>query len=90
MGIDWELAIESDEDRSVEALISADLAVGALLETSIPPHQEAITASGLLPDLGIQQVNMYGASGRNEITTQLADLLRQGYLAAPPALVRQA
>jgi DNA-binding transcriptional LysR family regulator len=90
VGIDWELAIESDEDRSVEALISADLAVGALLESSIPPHQEAINAPGQLPDLGVQQVNMYGAMGRDEITSNLADLLRQGYCATPPALMRQA
>ncbi|MEL7256922.1 MAG: LysR family transcriptional regulator [Pseudomonadota bacterium] len=90
MGIPWELAIESDEDRSVEALISADLAVGALLESSIPPHQEAINAPGQLPELGIQQVNMYGATGRDEIATKLADLLRQGYCATPPALLRQA
>ncbi|MEO1139070.1 MAG: LysR family transcriptional regulator [Pseudomonadota bacterium] len=89
-GIDWELAIESDEDRSVEALISADLAVGALLESSIPPHQEAINASNALPDLGVQQINLYGAQGRDEVGAQLADLLRQGYRAAPPALVRQA
>ena len=89
-GIDWELAIESDEDRSVEALISADLAVGALLESSIPPHQEAINAQGALPDLGFQQVNMYGVANRDEITRQLADLLRQGYHATAPSLVRQA
>lgn len=89
-GIDWEMAIESDEDRSVEALISADLAVGALLETSIPPHQEAIHVPGQLPELAIQQVNMYGALGRDEITGALAGLLRQGYCASPPAMLRQA
>lgn len=89
-GIGWELAIESDEDRSVEALISADLAVGALLETSIPPHQEAINAQGALPDLGFQQINMYGVANRDDITRQLADLLRQGFRAATPTLLRQA
>ncbi|MFN3210996.1 MAG: LysR family transcriptional regulator [Roseovarius sp.] len=89
-GIDWELAIEADEDRSVEALISADLAVGALLETSIPPHQEAINAQGALPDLGFQQVNMYGPANRDDIMRELSDLLRQGFRASAPALVRQA
>src|SRR6056297_162586 len=88
-GIDWEMVIESDDDRSVEALISADLAVGALLEDAIPPHQEAINPGGALPDLGFQQINLYRNGGRDELMTKLADMLRQGYCAGPPTLVRQ-
>ncbi|MEM8776655.1 MAG: LysR family transcriptional regulator [Pseudomonadota bacterium] len=90
VGIDWELAIESDEDRSVEALISADLAVGALLETSIPPHLEAISAPGVLPELGVQQINLYGGNDRDEVMQKMAELLRHGYDATPPAMLRQA
>lgn len=81
VGIGWEMAVDSDDDRSVEALISADLAVGALLEQSIPPHQEAISDGGVLPDLGVQQINLYGAEGRDEIVTHLADIVRQGFAA---------
>ncbi|WP_120499647.1 LysR family transcriptional regulator [Roseovarius sp. EL26] len=88
-GIEWELALEADEDRSVEALISADLAVGALLESSIPPHQMAISHGGALPDLGIQQVNMYHGASRDLAQEQLADMLRQAYRGgAAPTLVR--
>lgn len=89
-GISWELAVDSEEDRAVEALISADLAVGALLEDSIPPHLEAINSGGALPDLGHQQINMYGNADRDEVMSYLADLLRQGYCAAPATLVRSA
>ena len=89
-GIDWEMAIDSDDDRSVEALISADLALGALLEDSIPPHLEALPANCGLPDLGFQQINMYSSGAMDEVRDQLADLLRQGYKTAQPALVRQA
>ena len=78
-GINWEMAVESEDDRSVEALISADLAVGALLEDSIPPHQEAICAGGALPNLGIQLVNMYGAGRRDAPTEALAQMLRHEY-----------
>lgn len=78
-GIGWEMAVESEDDRSVEALISADLAVGALLEDSIPPHQEAINTGGALPELGIQMVNMYGAERRDAPTATLAEMLRQEY-----------
>ncbi len=81
-GIDWEMAVESDDDRSVEALVSADLAVGALLADSIPPHLEAINTGGALPDLGVQQINMYGADSRKEVLSDLADMLRQGYAPA--------
>ena len=81
-GIDWEMAVDSDDDRSVEALISADLAVGALLEDSVPPHLEAIQSGGALPDLGIQRINMYGADSRKEVLGELADMLRQGFAAS--------
>ncbi|MEM6579432.1 MAG: LysR family transcriptional regulator, partial [Pseudomonadota bacterium] len=89
-GIPWELAIESDEDRSVEALISADLAVGAMLESTVPPHQEVISTGSALPDLGTHKVNLYGAKGRDEVASHLAQLLRTGYDSAPPALARSA
>uniref|UniRef100_UPI003B523D82 LysR family transcriptional regulator n=1 Tax=Roseovarius indicus TaxID=540747 RepID=UPI003B523D82 len=81
-GIEWEMVIDSDDDRSVEALISADLAVGALLEDSIPPHLEAIQTGGALPDLGVQRINMYGADSRKDVLGELADMLRQGFAAS--------
>jgi DNA-binding transcriptional LysR family regulator len=81
-GIDWEMVVDSDDDRSVEALVSADLAVGALLEDSIPPHLEAINPCGALPDLGFQKINMYGAESRKDVVADLADIVRQGFAAA--------
>lgn len=89
-GIDWDLVIDTEEDKSVEALISADLAVGALLESSIPPDQEPINHGGTLPDLGVQKINLYGVKGRDEAALQMAELLRKGFRSTPPALVRQA
>jgi DNA-binding transcriptional LysR family regulator len=90
-GIDWEMVVDSEDDRAVEALVSADLAVGALLADSIPPHLEPINTSGALPDLGVQQINMYGAKSRKEVLVEdLAVMLRQGF--APtnlPMLVSQ-
>ena len=79
-GIDWEMAVDSEDDRAVEALVSADLAVGALLEDSIPPHLEAIPLNRGLPDLGTQNINMYGAErNQDEVIQRLADLLRCGF-----------
>ncbi len=87
-GIDWEMVVDSEDDRAVEALVSADLAVGALLSDSIPPHLEAINTGGALPELGVQQINMYGANSRKEMLVgDLAMMLRQGYAPVKPPMV---
>ena len=78
-GIEWEMAVDSDDDRSVEALIAADLAVGALLEQSVPPQLEVISTGGALPKLQAHLVNMYRADDRDGPTAHLADMLRQQY-----------
>jgi len=90
-GIDWEMAVLSEDDRAVEALVSADLAVGALLEDSIPPHQEAIEPGGALPDLGVQKINLYARAGGDPLIDPLSDMLRQGFFAQPaPVNLRMA
>ncbi|SLN23891.1 HTH-type transcriptional regulator GltC [Roseovarius albus] len=90
-GIEWELALDADDDRSADVLISADLAIGAILESSIPPHQVAIPNNSGLPDLGVQQINMYHGANPDLAQQQLADLLRQAYLGgAAPTLLRSA
>jgi DNA-binding transcriptional LysR family regulator len=85
-GISWQMVVDSDDDRSVEALISADLAVGALLEDSVPPHLEALPPACGLPDLGMQKINIYGASARDPLAAELAEMLRQGFAARVPPM----
>jgi DNA-binding transcriptional LysR family regulator len=85
-GIDWEMAVLSEDDRAVEALVSADLAVGALLEDSIPPHQEAIEPGGALPDLGVQKINLYARAGGDPLIDPLSDMLRQGFFVQPASV----
>lgn len=88
-GIDWEMAVESEDDRAVEAVVSADLAIGALLENSLPPYLEAINPGGLLPELGVQKVNLYMRGGRDKVLDELAQMLRNGFgaIPAPAALM---
>lgn len=88
-GIDWEMAVESEDDRAVEAVVSADLAIGALLENSLPPYLEAINPGGLLPDLGVQKINLYMRGGRDKVLDELAQMLRAGFgaIPAPAALM---
>lgn len=80
VGIDWEIAVETDSERTVEATVSADLGVMAMIEGTEPPHLEVIDHDGALPDLGIQHINMYGAKeGKGEVVAHLAELLRNGF-----------
>ncbi|MEM7320406.1 MAG: LysR family transcriptional regulator [Pseudomonadota bacterium] len=90
-GIAWELALDSDSDRTVEATVSADLAIGVLLEGTEPSHQELIDPSCKLPDLPTQQINLYGTErARGQYVQVLADLIRQGFGGVRPVQLRAA
>ena len=79
-GLAWDMTVDSDSDRTVEATVSADLAVTAILEGHAPPQLVHLD-HGLLPDLGSQKVNIYGSTTRPEIVGPLMDLTRQGFAA---------
>ena len=67
-GIEWEMAVETNSERTVEATVSADLGVMAMIEGTQPPHLEVVAHNGALPDLGVQNINMYGAqSGKGDV-----------------------
>ena len=86
-GLPWEMVLDSDSDRTVEATVSADLAIGVLLEGTQPHHQVLIDHGGALPDLPIQKINLYGAERvRAPYVAELADLLRSNFRAptSPP------
>ncbi len=89
--IPWEMALDSDSDRTVEATISADLAVGVLLEGTHPEHQELIDSNGVLPVLPQQHINLYGAEKtRAAYVDELARLVRQGFDSMRPTSLRLA
>jgi len=79
-GIRWEMAVESDSTRAVEATVSADLAVHTVLAGSEPPYMERILHHGALPDLGRMKVNMYVADPVHSPAVEaLAELIRRAY-----------
>lgn len=81
-GIPWEMAVDSDSTRTIEATVSADLAVNTALAGSIPPYMEPIAHQGALPELTTQRINMYrGAGADGQTVTHLAGLLRQAFAA---------
>ncbi|EBA09974.1 LysR family transcriptional regulator [Sagittula stellata] len=76
----WELAVDSDSDMTVDATISADLAVTARLQGHAPTYVKYLD-EGLLPDLGTQNINLYAGNGKTAITEVMVDYIRQGMLA---------
>jgi DNA-binding transcriptional LysR family regulator len=84
-GIDWDAALDSDSDRTIEATVAADLAVMAVLDGTQPPHLEVIRHGGALPPLPVNFINFYGgdrASG--EVSQSLAGLLREAFAEMAP------
>ena len=79
-GIDWENAVETASDRTVEATLSADLAIGAMLEGTEPPMLVRVEHGGVLPALGTQKICLYRKPrGENDVASRLADMLCSGF-----------
>lgn len=78
--IPWDMMVETESDRTIEATVSADLAVHAVLEGTEAPHLAQIDHNGTLPELPVQRINMYcSEDSGNQIITELAELLRHTF-----------
>lgn len=78
--IPWDVIVETESDRTIEATVSADLAVHTMIEGTEPPHLERIDHNGSLPDLPMQQINLYGAQSRQkEVLDALVSFLRHAF-----------
>ncbi len=83
-GIPWVLAVDSDNTRTVEATVSADLAVHTVLEGSEPRHVERIAHGGALPELGRMKINLYAAATVHSPAIEaLSRLIRAAYASRP-------
>ncbi|NDV02472.1 LysR family transcriptional regulator [Pseudoroseicyclus tamaricis] len=80
-GVEWEMAVSSNSSRTIEATVSADLAVHTMIEGTEPRHFERIQHGGALPELWPVKVNMYASDQGGPPVAALADMLRQAYLA---------
>jgi DNA-binding transcriptional LysR family regulator len=87
--IEWDMVVETESDRTIEATVSADLAVHTMIDGTEPPHLAQIDHGGTLPDLPRQLINLYGADAtNNHIVRELAVLVRGTFAAAPAASQR--
>ena len=62
-GIPWDMGVESESARAVEASVSADLAIFAQLEGTLPAQMAEIAHGGALPDLPSRSINLYAVEG---------------------------
>jgi hypothetical protein len=82
------MAVESDSTRTIEASVSADLAVHTVLAGSEPPYVERISHGGTLPELTRMKVNLYVADPvHSPAVLELAALIRRAYAARRAARV---
>ena len=66
--------------RTVEASVSADLAVHTSIEGTEPPYVEQIAHGGALPDLPIIKINLYHSGlVRGEPFADLLEFPRAAY-----------
>lgn len=76
----WDVIVETESDRTIEATVSADLAIHTMIEGTEPPHLARIEHGGALPDLPMQQINLYGAQTKKGIVhDDLAEFLRRAF-----------
>ena len=86
--IPWEMAVSSESTRTIDASVSADLAVHANLAGNSVPYMEIIDHGGALPELPLVNVNMYVASHPSHpLATKLAEFVRFAYA---PSIARAA
>lgn len=79
-GIPWEMAVTSEMSRTIEASVSADLAVHAVPDGTVPQVMERIDHAGALPELGATRINLYVADTlRGQAERALVRLLGDAY-----------
>ncbi|SLN22802.1 LysR family transcriptional regulator [Pseudooctadecabacter jejudonensis] len=79
--LDWSMVIESAADKAVEAVISADLAVNAIIKGSMPEQTDVLPPEANLPDPGSTQIVLYMQNRDDAVQSTLQDLIRQSYMA---------
>lgn len=92
-GIPWTMAVTSDSTRTIEASVSADLAVTVTLEGTEVRDLQRVEHGGALPPLASQRINLYGERAlRGEPALALAGLVREAFEGRPaaPALLSPA
>jgi DNA-binding transcriptional LysR family regulator len=83
-GIDWRPVSEISNMDALNATVQTDLAVGALLASTVPPNLEILGPGSGLPPLPQFSINLYlPKTGATPIAAELARYIREGFMARP-------
>ena len=86
-GIKWQMAVDSDSSRTVEAMVAADIAVIAQLAGAAAPQLEQVSHGGALPDLGSFKINLYVSDvPSSSVLQDFAAMVRRAYMGPALAL----
>lgn len=86
-GIPWTMAVNSNSSATIEATVSADIAVIAQLAGSAAPQLEQVPHGGSMPDLGAFNINLYVTDApKGAVLEDLAQLVRRSYQTTTLAL----
>lgn len=79
-GIPWEMAVDSESTRTVEATVAGDLAILSQLAGTAAPQLTEVHHGGALPELGRKKINLYVSTvAQNATREHLAELVRRFY-----------
>ncbi|WP_108263047.1 LysR family transcriptional regulator [Mangrovicoccus ximenensis] len=79
-GIPWDLAVEADSSRTVEASVAADFALQVMLRGAMPVGCEEVPDCAGLPALPSMHINMYRRNGMpSPAVERIQALLRLAY-----------
>ncbi|NNL35523.1 MAG: LysR family transcriptional regulator [Silicimonas sp.] len=79
-GIPWEMAVDSESSRTVEATVAGDLAILSQLAGTAAPQLAEVPHHGALPELGRKKINLYVSNVTPCVPRDhLADLVRRSY-----------
>lgn len=77
--IPWEMVVESELDNAVDAVVSADMAINAVIDGNITPHAEVIDHKGALPDPGETRIVLYMQQNEEPVKNALREMIRASY-----------
>ncbi len=83
-GIDWRPVSEISNMDAMNATVQTDLAVGALLASTVPANLDILGPDSGLPPLPTFSINLYlPKTGATPVAAELARHIREGFVARP-------
>jgi len=77
---DWEMVVESQTDTAIEAVVSADLAVHAVIKGVYARQAAPIPSDANLPDPGTSSIVLYMQAKTDPVQAALYDMIRHSFL----------